>query len=141
MNRHNILIKWENSFKREYILEVISNFEYIRNILFDDRNIEDVINSYLLYEDLKNKKIEVINNFKSELNNIDMKKDDLINYSVNKLRYDNRLKEWLKNVNINELYKLKNIVNISNEFNEVDKFKFEEEKLNRGKNIVVNLNN
>ena len=141
MNRHNILIKWENSFKREYILEVISNFEYIRNILFDDRNIEDVINSYLLYEDLKNKKIEVINNFKSELNNIDMKKDDLINYSVNKLRYDNRLKEWLKNVNVNELYKLKNIVNISNEFNEIDKFKFEEEKLNRGKNIVVNLNN
>ena len=140
MNRNNILIKWENSFKREYILEVISNFEYIRNILFDDRNIEDVINSYLLYEDLKNKKLEVINNFKSELNNIDRKKDDLINYSVNKLRYERKLKDWLKNINLNELYKLKNIVDIGREFNEVDKYKFEEEKLNRGKNVVVNLN-
>lgn len=140
MNRNNIIIKWENQFKREYIIEVISNFEYVRNVLFDDRNLEDVINSYLLYEDLKNKKLEMINNLKSELNTIDRKKNDLSNYSVNKLRYQSKLKNWLKNMNINEVYKLKNIVDIGREFNEVDRYKFEEEKSNRGKNIVVNFN-
>ena len=78
---------------------------------------------------------------KEEIQSLNQKKEEIINYSSNKLRYENKLISWLKNLNMSDISKLNSLININSEFNEVDRIKFEEQKRNRGKNITMNLNN
>lgn len=50
MNINNIYQKWEDKFSRSYIDEIYQNFQFIGNKLFEDRNLEDVLNTFFHYE-------------------------------------------------------------------------------------------
>ena len=141
MNINNTYHKWENKFGREYINHIYKNLEFIGSTLFEDRNLEDVLDTFFHYENLIREKQNHLNSINEEIQSLNQKKEEIINYSSNKLRYENKLISWLKNLNMSDISKLNSLININSEFNEVDRIKFEEQKRNRGKNITMNLNN
>lgn len=141
MNINNTYHKWENKFGREYINHIYKNLEFIGSKLFEDRNLEDVLDTFFHYENLIREKQNHLNSIDEEIKSLNQKKEEIINYSSNKLRHENKLISWLKNLNMSDVSKLNSLININSEFNEVDRIKFEEQKRNRGKNITMNLNN
>ena len=140
MNINNIYQKWEDKINRSYIDEIYQNFQFIGNKLFEDRNLEDVLNTFLHYENLVRMKHQQIKSLNEEIGVIQRKKGDLMNYSSDKLRYEKKLTNWLKNLSMVDISKLNSLINIKSEFNEVDRLKFEEMKRNRGSEVTVNLN-
>ena len=140
MNINNIYQKWEDKFNREYIDDIYQKFQFIGNKLFEDRNLEDVLNTFLHYENLVRMKHQQIKSLNEEIGVIQRKKGDLMNYSSDKLRYEKKLTNWLKNLPMSDISKLNSLININSEFNEVDRLKFEESKRNRGSSLSVSLN-
>lgn len=141
MNINNVYQKWEDKFNRDYIDKIYQNFQFIGNKLFEDRNLEDVLNTFFHYENLVRMKHQQIKSLNEEIGLIQRKKGDLMNYSSDKLRYEKKLTNWLKNLPMSDISKLNSLININSEFNEVDRLKFEEMKRNRGSEVRVNLNN
>ena len=140
MNINNIYQKWEDKFNRQYIDDIYQKFQFIGNKLFEDRNLEDVLNTFLHYENLVRMKHQQIKSLNEEIGVIQRKKGDLMNYSSDKLRYEKKLTNWLKNLPMSDISKLNSLININSEFNEVDRLKFEESKRNRGSSLSVSLN-
>jgi hypothetical protein len=132
MNRNNLYRKFENTFNREFIDEVIEKFIFTKNQLFEDRNLESVIDRYLSFESEKIRNQKRINDTQNEINRLRNGQKELLNYSVIKLRKENKLVSWLKNLDVRILYKLNNLLDIRNEFELVDNFKFNESKKERG---------
>lgn len=132
MNINNLYLKFEKSLGREKIDSVVNQFNYIKNQLFEDRNMELVIGSYLELELHKIKKQQQINNLNSDLLEFESRKKELLNYSINILRKENRLINWLSNLDMETVSKLNNILDIQNEFHKVDMMKFNEIKKKRG---------
>jgi len=132
MNRNNLYRKFENTFNREFIDEIIEKFIFTKNQLFEDRNLESVIDRYLSFESEKIRNQRRINDTQNEINRLRNGQKELLNYSVIKLRKENKLVSWLKNLDVRILYKLNNLLDIRNEFELVDNFKFNESKKERG---------
>lgn len=139
MNR--ILIKWMDKLGSDYVSKIISEFDFLEREFFEDRNKEEVVDVFLMYEfnnRNRRKQLEEINN---EIIKFDNMKSDIKNYIIDKLRSENKLVDFLNNKDRKVLGKINSIVNINREYNIVDNMKFKEEKRNRGNNITVNLNN
>ena len=139
MNR--ILIKWMDKLGNDYVSKIISEFDFLEREFFEDRNKEEVVDVFLMYEfnnRNRRKQLEEINN---EIIKFDNMKSDIKNYIIDKLRSENKLVNFLNNKNRKVLGKINSICDINREYNIVDNMKFEEEKRNRGNNITVNLNN
>ena len=132
MNRNNLYRKFENTFNREFIDEISEIFIFTKKQLFEDRNLESVIDRYLSFESEKIRNQKIINNTQSEINRLNHNQKELLNYSVIKLRKENKLISWLKNLDVRILYKMNSLLDIRNEFELVDNFKFNESKKERG---------
>lgn len=139
MNR--IYIKWMDKLGENYVKKVISDFDFMEVEFYEDRNKEEVVDVYLMYEWENRNRRKSIENINNDILKYDRMKDDIKNYIINKLRDEGKLINFLKNKNRSVLGKINSVCNIKREYDIVDNMKFEEEKRNRGKNITMNLNN
>ena len=139
MNR--IYIKWMDKLGESYVKKIISDFDFMEVEFYEDRNKEEVVDVYLMYEWENRNRRKSIENIGNEIIKYDRMKDDIKNYIIDKLRDEGKLVNFLKNKNRSVLGKINSVCDIKREYNIVDKLKFEEEKKNRGNNIRVNLNN
>ena len=55
MNKGNLIRKYEDVIKRDYITEIIRRFERIRELLFFKGDVEQLVDSYLHYDKLIDK--------------------------------------------------------------------------------------
>lgn len=122
MNR--LYYKFENRLGKRKIDEVIESFKRIKSIVFLEGNIEDLIESYLygLCEIISLN--ERINSLNDDKRRIIKSIEGIKNRSIEKLRYNGELKEWLMKLDDKELSELNFLVDIKKEFNEVDMEKF-----------------
>lgn len=131
-NYNKLFIKYGDKINKDYMNNVIDRYEKICDMLFEDRNKLEVLDSFFYNDVVKEDLIKKVNSIKEDIDLIDKKKNDLMDYCVNKLRYEGNLKKVLMNLSNNELSYLNSIVSLGKDFNEVDKMKFEEVKRNRG---------
>jgi hypothetical protein len=139
MNR--VFIKWYEKLGENLVRKVFENFDIIEKEFYEDRNKEEVVDSYLNIEYQRIENYRRIKELKDENERLNYMMKDIKNYIVNKLRSEGKLINFLMNKDRKVLGKLRDIVDIEREYNEVDKRKFEEEKRNRGKGVSVSLNN
>lgn len=139
MNR--ILIKWMDKLGKDYVSKVIDDFDFMEREFYEDRNKEEVIDVYLMYEFENRNRINQLESIQNEIVKYDGMKSSIKNYIIDKLRNEGKLVNFLKNKNRKVLGKINNVVDIKREYNIVDSMKFEEEKRTRGNNITVSLNN
>jgi hypothetical protein len=139
MNR--VFIKWYEKLGENLVRKVFENFDIIEKEFYEDRNKEEVVDSYLNIEYQRIENYRRIKKLKDENERLNYMMKDIKNYIVNKLRSEGKLINFLMNKDRKVLGKLRDIVDIEREYNEVDKRKFEEEKRNRGKGVSVSLNN
>ena len=138
---NKVFLKWYEELGENYVKDVFKNFEIIEKEFYEDRNKEDVVDVYLLYEKYIRDRHNRIKELSTEIDRFKRMKKDLMNYVINKLRDERKLINFLKNKDRTTLGKLRDVVDIEREYNEVDRLKFEEEKRMRGQNITMNLNN
>jgi hypothetical protein len=141
MNRNKLIIKWSEKLGDSYVKNVISEFDFIEKEFYEDRNKEEVIDSYLLFENNIRERVKEIENLKNDIKKFDRMKSDVLSYIINKLRDERKLIDFLKNKDMGVINKIRNLVNINVEYNIVDKLKFEESKRKRGSDINYSLNN
>ena len=139
MNR--VYIKWMDKLGESYVKKIISDFDFMEVEFYEDRNKEEVVDVYLMYEWENRNRRKSIENISNEIVKYERMKDDIKNYIIDKLRDEGKLVNFLKNKNRSVLGKINSVCDIKREYNIVDNLKFEEEKKNRGNNIRVNLNN
>jgi hypothetical protein len=139
MNR--VFIKWYEKLGENLVRKVFENFDIIEKEFYEDRNKEEVVDSYLNIEYQRIENYRRIKELKDENERLNYMMKDIKNYIVNKLRSEGKLINFLMNKDRKVLGKLRDIVDIEKEYNEVDRRKFEEEKRNRGKGVSVSLNN
>jgi hypothetical protein len=139
MNR--VYIKWMDKLGESYVKKIISDFDFMEVEFYEDRNKEEVVDVYLMYEWENRNRRKSIENIGNEIVKYDRMKDDIKNYIIDKLRNEGKLVNFLKNKNRSVLGKINSVCDIKREYDIVDNMKFEEEKQNRGKNITMNLNN
>ena len=132
MNVNNLYLKFEKTLGRKKIDDIVNQFTLIKNQLFEDRNIELVIGGYLELEVFIIKKQQEMNRIRNEMLDFEMRKKELLNYSVIRLRKENRLVNWLSNLEISVISQLNTILDIQEEYNKVDMMKFHESKSKRG---------
>jgi len=133
MNKGNLIRKYEDVIKRDYITEIIRRFERIRELLFFKGDVEQLVDSYLHYDKLIDKFQKQTTQLQKDIQQLQSHKHQLINKSILDLRRDGKLIEWLDNLSTDELVELKNIVQIEVEFKKIDDYRFNESKRNRGK--------
>ena len=138
---NKVFLNWYKKLGENYIKEIINDFDLIEKEFYEDRNKENVLNVYFEYEKIIRDKHLEIKKLNEDVNVLKRHKYDIKNYVVNKLRNENKLVDFLKNKDRLTLGRLKNVVDINNEYNIVDRIKFEEEKKIRGNNIKMSLNN
>ena len=138
---NKVFLNWYKKLGENYIKEIINDFDLIEKEFYEDRNKENVLNVYFEYEKIIRDKHLEIKKLNEDVNVLKRHKYDIKNYVVNKLRNENKLVDFLKNKDRLILGRLKNVVDINNEYNIVDRIKFEEEKNVRGNNIKMSLNN
>ena len=138
---NKVFLNWYKKLGENYIKEIINDFDLIEKEFYEDRNKENVLNVYFEYEKIIRDKHLEIKKLNEDVNVLKRHKYDIKNYVVNKLRNENKLVDFLKNKDRLTLGRLKNVVDINNEYNIVDRIKFEEEKNVRGNNIKMSLNN
>ena len=136
MNKGNLIRKYEDVIKRDYIIEIIRRFERIRELLFFKGDLEQLVDSYLHYDKLIDQFQKQMIQLQKDIQQLQSHKHQLINKSVLELRGEGKLVEWLNNLSTKELNELKEIVQIENEFKKIDDFRFNELKKNRGKNVI-----
>ena len=125
---NKIINKFGDILNKDYINDVISKFKRVRELVFFNGEVEQLINSYLHYDKLIidfDKQIKSINEDKRKVLKY---KKDLINVSIYGLRNKNKLVEWLDNLSMDEINELRNIVDIEGEFKIVDDKRFRERK-------------
>ena len=138
---NKVFLNWYKKLGENYIKEIINDFDLIEKEFYEDRNKENVLNVYFEYEKVIRDKHLEIKKLNEDVNVLKRHKYDIKNYVINKLRNENKLVDFLKNKDRLTLGRLKNVVDINNEYNIVDRIKFEEEKNVRGNNIKMSLNN
>ena len=138
---NKVFLNWYKKLGENYIKEIINDFDLIEKEFYEDRNKENVLNVYFEYEKIIRDKHLEIKKLNEDVNVLKRHKYDIKNYVINKLRNENKLVDFLKNKDRLILGRLKNVVDINNEYNIVDRIKFEEEKKIRGNNIKMSLNN
>ena len=138
---NKVFLNWYKKLGENYIKEIINDFDLIEKEFYEDRNKENVLNVYFEYEKIIRDKHLEIKKLNEDVNVLKRHKYDIKNYVINKLRNENKLVDFLKNNDRLILGRLKNVVDINNEYNIVDRIKFEEEKNVRGNNIKMSLNN
>lgn len=139
MNR--LIIKWSDKLGLDYVKNIISEFDFMEREFFEDRNKEEVIDVYLMYEYNNRNRRRSIEEINNEIIKFDNMKNNIKNYIIDKLRNEGKLLNFLKNKDRKILGKINSVVDIKREYNIVDSLKFEEEKRNRGNNIKISLNN
>lgn len=125
----------------EYIDRVIKNFQTISNLLYDDRNKEQVIDLYLSHEVNKRNKMKLIKQFKEDIELETMKQKSLYNRPIEVLRNEGKLYKLLQNLTMEEVNWLRDKVDINLEFERLDRERFEEMKRNRGTSVGQSLTN
>ena len=95
MNVNNIYRKWEGKLSRDYINDIYQKFEFIGNKLFEDRNLEDVLNTFFHYETLIREKHNHIQSIESEMKILNRKKGDLLKKINGNSAYRFSLRELL----------------------------------------------
>ena len=138
---NKVFIKWYDKLGENLVRKVFENFDLIEKEFYEDRNKEEVIDSYLNIEYRRIENYKKIKELKDENERLRYMMKDIKNYIVNKLRSEGKLFNFLMNKDRKVLGKLRDIVDIEREYNEVDRRKFEEEKKNRGSGVGVSLNN
>jgi hypothetical protein len=141
MSLNKVFLKYYELLGDNLVRKVCDNFQFIGNTFYEDRNVEEVVDSYLHMEKVIKENFDRINDIRYESEQLRKQQSELINYVVNKLRNQNVLVDFLKNKDMETINKIKSIVDIKREFEIVDKMKFEEMKRNRGSSVSVSLNN
>ena len=141
MSLNKVFLKYYELLGDNLVRKVCDNFQFIGNTFYEDRNVEEVVDSYLHMEKVIKENFDRINDIRYESEQLRKRQSELINYVVNKLRNQNVLVDFLKNKDMETINKIKSIVDIKREFEIVDKMKFEEMKRNRGSSVSVSLNN
>jgi len=140
MNRGNLYLKYENKINRNTINEIIDNCLFVKSVLFEDRNIEEVVDNILNLEVEILYKQKQVNSIKEDIMKMNKVKKEIQNYNIDKLRYEGKLKSWLKNMERNDFMKLNSFMDLRKEYNEIDNYLFNKEKTERGR-VNLNLNN
>ena len=132
----NVYKKFEDNIGRNIIDTTFKEFETIKQMLYLDGNIEDVVFEYCNYLNhiinLKNS----IREMESNINQLNHKLQSVKNRSVDGLRRENKLGKWLMNLSTKELNQLRNIVSIEREFKEIDDYRFNKSKEDRGRVVI-----
>ena len=138
---NKIFLKWYEKLGDNLVRKVIENFDIIEREFYEDRNKEEIVDSYLNIEYQRINNYKKIKELKDENDRLRFIQKDIKNYIINKLRNEGKLLNFLMNKDRRILGQLKDIVNIQREYEIVDRKKFEEEKRNRGTGVGVSLNN
>ena len=137
MNKGNLIRKYEDVIKRDYIIEIIRRFERIRELLFFKGDLEQLVDSYLHYDKLIDQFQKQMVQLQKDIQQLQSHKHQLINKSVLELRGEGKLMEWLDNLSTKELSELKDIFQIESYFKKIDDFRFNEMKKNRDKKVIT----
>lgn len=137
---NKIHAKYVDKVDNNYINSIVDRFTFISNLIYDDRNIEDVVDHFLHLDLVKQQNMKRINELNQEIQKLDSNQDKLLNYPIENLRSEGKLIKLLINKPMADIHKLRNYVDIRQEFEQLDKLRFEEEKRNRGKNIQMSFN-
>ena len=138
---NKIFLKWYEKLGDILVRKVIENFDIIEREFYEDRNKEEIVDSYLNIEYQRINNYKKIKELKDENDRLRLIQKDIKNYIINKLRNEGKLLNFLMNKDRKILGQLKDIVDIQREYEIVDRKKFEEEKRNRGTGVGVSLNN
>ena len=137
---NKIHAKYVDKVDNNYINSIVDKFTFISNLIYDDRNMEEVVDHFLHLDLLKQNNLQRINELNSEIQKLESNQDRLLNYPIENLRSEGKLIKLLKNKSMADIHKLRNYVDIRIEFEQLDRLKFEEDKRNRGKNIQMSFN-
>jgi predicted nucleic acid-binding Zn-ribbon protein len=132
----NIYKKFEETIGRNNIDTTFKDFETIKQMLYLEGNIEDLVMEYCNYQNHIIQLHKSIKEIQTNINQLTSKLQSIKNRSVTQLRKEGKLGKWLMNLSTNELNVLKNIVDIDNEFKQIDEYRFNEEKKNRGRVVI-----
>ena len=138
---NEIFIKWYDKLGDDYVKDIIRNFDFLETQFYEDRDKKQILNTFFQHELSIREKNKSLSQIKRDIDNLNMRKHELTNYIINKLRSENKLVDFLKNKDRKTLGMINNVCDINHEYNIVDRIKFDEEKRNRGQNITMNLNN
>ena len=132
----NIYKKFEDTIGRNNIDTTFKDFETIKQMLYLEGNIEDLVMEYCNYQNHIIQLHKSIKEIQTNINQLTSKLQSIKNRSVTQLRKEGKLGKWLMNLSTNELNILRNIVDIDNEFKQIDEYRFNEEKKNRGRVVI-----
>jgi len=132
----NIYKKFEDTIGRNNIDNTFKDFETIKQMLYLEGNIEDLVMEYCNYQNHIIQLHKSINEIQTNINQLTSKLHSIKNRSVNQLRKEGKLGKWLMNLSTDELNHLKEIVDIDKEFRKIDDYRFYEDKKNRGKVVI-----
>lgn len=133
MNR--LYFKFSDKLGKRKIDEVVEIFYRIKEIVFLDGNVDDLIESYCYglvemvsiddrIRSLREEKMKIFNSI-----------EGIKNRGIDKLRYNGELERWLMKLDDKELSELNNLVDIKKEYYDVDKKKFILKKSNSNKKV------
>ena len=132
----NVYKKFEDNIGRNIIDTTFKEFETIKQMLYLDGNIEDVVFEYCNYLNHIINLKKSIREMESNINQLNHKLQSVKNRSVDGLRRENKLGKWLMNLSTKELNQLRNIVSIEREFKEIDDYRFNKSKEDRGRVVI-----
>ena len=132
----NIYKKFEDTIGRNNIDTTFKDFETIKQMLYLEGNIEDLVMEYCNYQNHIIQLHKSINEIQTNINQLTSKLHSIKNRSVNQLRKEGKLGKWLMNLSTDELNHLKEIVDIDKEFRKIDDYRFYEDKKNRSKVVI-----
>ena len=132
----NIYKKFEDTIGRNNIDNTFKDFETIKQMLYLEGNIEDLVMEYCNYQNHIIQLHKSINEIQTNINQLTSKLHSIKNRSVNQLRKEGKLGKWLMNLSTDELNHLKELVDIDKEFRKIDDYRFYEDKKNRGKVVI-----
>lgn len=132
----NLVRKYGEVIRRDYIEETVRKFNKVREIVFYKGDLEQIVDSYLHYDRLISDFEKNIQKMRNDISRCKKLKYDVLNSSIQKLRSEGKLIDWLNDLNDKDLTDLKNIVDIENEFRKIDDFRFNERKRSRGKTVI-----
>lgn len=133
----NLVRKYGSVIKRDYIESIIEKFKKVRELVFYRGDIEQIVDSYLHYDKLIDEFQKNIIQLQKDISVCKKKKYEILNSSVLRLRSEGKLGSWLNDLNETDLIELKNIVDIESEWRQIDEYRFNEKKKDRGR-VVIN---
>ena len=136
MDKGKIVEFYKDKLDTNLIFKTYKEFNLIRDLLYVSGNLDETVGKYLHLESLQKQNQIQIQNIQKDNQKIRKVMFDLKNQTITELRQSKKLYEWLNNLNDDDLFQLKQIVDIETEFKEISDFRFNESKKNRGKVYV-----